>query len=122
MKKHGLLLERHTGRRRLREHDGQVATIRSNVRWCSDGLEFTCWNGEVVRVAFALDCHDRNSLKKTVPRGPAVEARQPWHGEPAPPQALAGALRNVTLPRPLLRPRPPGWSAAPIFRENQTHV
>ena len=54
MKKHGLLLERHTGRRRLREHDGQVATIRSNVRWCSDGLEFTCWNGEVVRVAFAL--------------------------------------------------------------------
>ena len=31
MKKHGLLLERHTGRRRPREHDGQVATIRSNV-------------------------------------------------------------------------------------------
>jgi putative transposase len=29
MKKHGLLLERHTGRRRLREHDGQVATIRN---------------------------------------------------------------------------------------------
>ena len=48
MKKHGLLLERHTGRRRLREHDGQVATIRSNVRWCSDGLEFTGWSGEVV--------------------------------------------------------------------------
>jgi putative transposase len=62
MKKHGLLLERHTGRRRLREHDGQVATIRSNVRWCSDGLEFTCWNGEVVRVAFALDCHDREVI------------------------------------------------------------
>ena len=36
MKKHGLLLERHTGRRRPREHDGQVATIRSNCRWCSD--------------------------------------------------------------------------------------
>ena len=30
MKKHGLLLERHTGRRRLRVHDGQVATIRSD--------------------------------------------------------------------------------------------
>ena len=62
MKKHGLLLQRHTGRRRPREHDGQVATIRSNIRWCSDGLEFTCWNGEIVRVAFALDCHDREAI------------------------------------------------------------
>ena len=49
-------------RRRPREHDGQVATLRSNVRWCSDGLEFTCWNGEIVRVAFALDCHDREVI------------------------------------------------------------
>jgi transposase InsO family protein len=62
MKKHGLLLERHTGRRPAREHDGQVATIRSNCRWCSDALEFTCWNGEMVRVAFALDCHDREAI------------------------------------------------------------
>ena len=62
MKKHGLLLEHHTGRRRVREHDGQVATIRSNCRWCSDALEFTCWNGEVVRLAFALDCHDREAI------------------------------------------------------------
>ncbi len=38
MKRHGLLLARHTGRRRPREHDGQVATLRSNIRWCSDGL------------------------------------------------------------------------------------
>ena len=62
MQKHGLLLERHTGRRRPREHDGQVATIRSNHRWCSDALEFTCWNGEIVRLAFALDCHDREVI------------------------------------------------------------
>jgi putative transposase len=62
MKKHGLLLERHTGRRRPREHDGQVATIRSDSRWCSDALEFTCWNGELVRLAFALDCHDREAI------------------------------------------------------------
>ena len=62
MRKQGLLLQRHTGRRRPREHDGQVATIRSNVRWCSDALEFTCWNGEIVRVAFALDCHDREVI------------------------------------------------------------
>jgi transposase InsO family protein len=25
-------------------------------------LEFTCWNGEVVRLAFALDCHDREAI------------------------------------------------------------
>jgi putative transposase len=62
MKKHGLLLERHTGRRRPREHKGQVATIRSNLRWCSDALEFTCWDGDIVRVAFALDCHDREVI------------------------------------------------------------
>ena len=53
MKKHGLLLARHTRRRRPRERDGQVATLRSNIRWCPDGLEFSCWNGEMVRVAFA---------------------------------------------------------------------
>src|SRR5438105_1132614 len=62
MNRHGLLLARHTGRRRPREHDGQLATLRSNIRWCSDGLEFTCWNGEVVRLAFALDCHDREVI------------------------------------------------------------
>jgi transposase InsO family protein len=62
MKRYGLLLARHTGRRRPREHDGQVATLRSNIRWCSDGLEFTCWNGETVRLAFALDCHDREVI------------------------------------------------------------
>jgi putative transposase len=62
MKRHGLLLARHTGRRRPRDHDGQIATLRSNIRWCSDGLEFTCWNGEVVRLAFALDCHDREVI------------------------------------------------------------
>jgi putative transposase len=65
MQKHGLLLQRHTGRRRPREHDGQVATIRSNCRWCADTLEFACWNREVVRVAFALDCHDREVISWT---------------------------------------------------------
>lgn len=62
MKKHGLLLARHTGRRRPRKHDGSVVTPHSNMRWCSDVLEFTCWSGEVVRIAFALDCHDREVI------------------------------------------------------------
>ena len=50
MKKSGLLLARHTGRRIPRAHDGTIMTSRSNERWCSDALEFTCWNGEIVRV------------------------------------------------------------------------
>jgi transposase InsO family protein len=62
MKKHGLLLAKHNGRRRLPEHDGQVATLRSNLRWCSDVLEFTCWNDEAVRLAFALGGHDRGVI------------------------------------------------------------
>jgi transposase InsO family protein len=62
MKKGGLLLARHTGRRIPRTHDGTIMTSRSNERWCSDALEFTCWNGEIVRVAFALDSHDREVI------------------------------------------------------------
>jgi transposase InsO family protein len=37
-------------------------TSRSNERWCSDALEFTCWNGEIVRVAFAQNSHDREVI------------------------------------------------------------
>ena len=62
MKKSGLLLARHTGRRVPRAHAGTIMTSRSNMRWCSDVLEFTCWNGDVVRVAFALDSHDREVI------------------------------------------------------------
>jgi len=62
MSKHGLLLAPRTSRRTPREHTGKVETPRSDLRWCSDGLEFTCWNGEVVRVAFVLDCHDREVI------------------------------------------------------------
>ena len=35
MKRHGLLLARHTGRRNGRLHDGKVVVMRSNLRWCS---------------------------------------------------------------------------------------
>jgi hypothetical protein len=29
---------------------------KSNQRWCSDGFEIRCDNGEPLRVTFALDC------------------------------------------------------------------
>ena len=36
--------------------------MRSNLRWCSDGFEITCWNGEIVRAAFIIDAHDREII------------------------------------------------------------
>ena len=62
MKVHGLLLQRDGERREERRHDGRVAVDRRNTRWCSDGLEIVCDNGEKVRVAFALDCCDREAM------------------------------------------------------------
>jgi transposase InsO family protein len=62
MKRHGLLLQRHTGRRRGRLHDGKVVVMRSNLRWCSDAFEVACWNGEIVRIVFVIDAHDREVL------------------------------------------------------------
>ncbi|KAB2704512.1 IS3 family transposase [Ochrobactrum sp. WV_118_8] len=62
MKVHDLLLVRHTGAADDRRHDGQVAVERSNIRWCSDGFEIGCDNKEKVRVAFALDCCDREAI------------------------------------------------------------
>ena len=62
MKLNGLLLQRHSGRGEERRHDGKIAVQIRNTRWCSDGLEIGCDNGEKVRVAFALDCCDREAM------------------------------------------------------------
>ena len=62
MKVHGLLLQRDGEQREERRHDGRVAVDRRNTRWCSDALEIACDNGEKVRVAFALDCCDREAM------------------------------------------------------------
>lgn len=62
MRVHGLLLQRHSGRGEERRHDGRIAVDTRNTRWCSDGLEIGCDNGEKVRVAFALDCCDREAM------------------------------------------------------------
>ncbi len=45
-----------------RKHEGTVAVKESDTRWCSDALELSCDNGERVRVAFALDCCDREIM------------------------------------------------------------
>ena len=55
-------LERHTGRRPGRTHDGVVIALRWNIRWCSDHFELACRNGEIVRVLFAIDACDREVM------------------------------------------------------------
>ncbi len=65
MGNHAMLLEKHTAVRKGRIHDGKVMVMRSNLRWCSDGLEFTCWNGEVIRLAFIIDAFDREIIAWT---------------------------------------------------------
>ena len=62
MERNNLLLQRSGFDRPERSHDGKVIMMRSNLRWCSDGLEFPCWNGEVIRLAFLIDAHDREII------------------------------------------------------------
>jgi putative transposase len=62
MAHYGLLLQRYTGKPPGCAHDGQIITIRPNLRWMSDGFEIPCWDGQVVRVAFALDTCDREVM------------------------------------------------------------
>ena len=63
MRDYRLLLRRHTGRPLdTRSHDGRIAVSESDRRWCSDGFEIACDNRERVRVAFALDCCDREAM------------------------------------------------------------
>lgn len=62
MHSQNLLLARRYTERSDRTHNGKVVTLRSNLRWCSDGFEFTCWNGDIVRGAFIIDAHDREII------------------------------------------------------------
>ncbi|EYD71484.1 Mobile element protein [Limimaricola hongkongensis DSM 17492] len=62
MKAHDLLLARRYIERPEQTHEGKVIIMRTNIRWCSEGFEFTCWNGDVVRGVFIIDTHDREII------------------------------------------------------------
>lgn len=62
MELNGWKLPRATRRRTGRAHRGLIQRAVSNERWCSDVLEIACWNGDIVQLGFALDCHDREVL------------------------------------------------------------
>jgi putative transposase len=46
----------------VRVHGGVVAVQESNRRWCSDGFEIGCDNGDVVTGVFLKDCCDREII------------------------------------------------------------
>ena len=103
MRAAGWLLARHTGRPLdTRAHEGRIAVGQSNRRWCSDGFEIGCDNAERVRVAFALDCCDREALSwlsttagidGELVRDLMVEAVETRFG-----QAYTGTKRNLDHP------------------------
>lgn len=52
MKAHKPLLARKYSERPEHVHDGKVIVMQSDLRRWSDGFEFTCWNGDIIRGAF----------------------------------------------------------------------
>jgi transposase InsO family protein len=131
MKVHGLLLQRHAGRAEARQHEGKVAVNVRNTRWCSDGLEIAAENGERVRVAFALDCCDREAMSYVATTGgitgkdvcdlmvAAVEHRfgrsisclAPSSGLPTTAAALWRARPGASRETSAWRPGPHRWKA-----------
>ncbi len=61
MRENSLLLLHDKPSRPQREHKGRISVKESDQRWCSDGFEFGCDDGEL-RVTFALDCCAREAI------------------------------------------------------------
>ena len=55
-------------------HNGHVSVDQSNKWWCSDGLEFKCFNGEYVSMTFVLDCCDREVISFVAKKGGGLPA------------------------------------------------
>ena len=71
MRTHGLLFTR-PKKSIIGAHRGQVITLQSDMRYCSDIFGINCWNGERVEVAFSLDCHDREVISFVAWKRPLV--------------------------------------------------
>src|SRR5262249_32761682 len=69
-----LMLAPRVHRRHGRPHLGQIRQPASNQRWCSDVFLLPCWSGEVLSVAFAIDCHDREVFAWTASPPPLTGA------------------------------------------------
>ncbi len=62
---HDMLLPKYGRVKLSRTHTGKVMTLKSNLRWCSDGFSILCDNGDQVYVAFSLDTCDRVVMRYT---------------------------------------------------------
>ncbi|QZY92926.1 DDE-type integrase/transposase/recombinase (plasmid) [Pantoea dispersa] len=69
MQVNNLLLAKSGHKKPERHHSGNVITLKPDMRWCSDGFEVRCWNDEVVRVVFSLDCCDREVISWSATTG-----------------------------------------------------
>ena len=69
MQANNLLLAKSGHKKPEHGHTGSVVTLKSDTRWCSDGFEIRCWNREVVRVVFSLDCCDREAISWSATTG-----------------------------------------------------
>jgi len=74
MQLHGLMLAPRVHRRHGRPHLGRIERPASNQRWCSDVFLIPCWSGEVLSVAFAIDCPDRELFAWTASPRPLTGA------------------------------------------------
>ena len=61
MREQNLLLKRF-GPKPTRTHDGKIVTLTSDMRYASDIFHISCWKGDLVRVAFVIDCCDREII------------------------------------------------------------
>lgn len=75
MSENNLLLLHDKPQRPQREHNGKIAVAESDLRWCSDGFEFGCDDGEKLRVTFALDCCDREAIDWAASTGVTTAVR-----------------------------------------------
>lgn len=57
-----------------RDHNGHITVGESDQRWCSDGLEFKCFNGDTVSMTFVLDCCDREAISFVEEKGKGLPA------------------------------------------------
>ncbi len=73
MSENNLLLLHDKPSRPQREYKGRISVKESDQRWCSDGFEFGCDDGEKLRVTFALDCCDREAIEWAASTGVTIK-------------------------------------------------
>lgn len=115
MQAQNLLLARHYTERPDRTHNGKIVTLRSNLRWRSDGFEFTCWNGDIVRGAFIIDAHDREITAWHVMANAGISGSDVRH-------MMLAAVEAVQQPPRAAPGRDSQWQWLTLHRKGHPHL